>query len=320
MTRKLTINKYQYMYRAVIILSVAMAITGCKEKNVNITETASAPVTRISGIGKIMPERGISELASPVSGIVTDLPVSEGSRVKKGETLVLLDNTIQVLALRESDSRIITQQKAVESQQWLIEQKKTDISDKLRKLTDAQELLKSNATTGENVRLLQTDLDMAEHEMKKLESDLALQQSQLKEAYAQQATKRNSLEQTALKAPFDGIILDILPARGEAVSQYQTYARLAPDSRLIVNAEFDELFASKLVPGQKCEVHLPGDSVTVAEGKIVRLSADLKKKSLFSDSGDDMEDRRVREAEILLETFSGELLINTKVECTVQIN
>jgi HlyD family secretion protein len=307
------------MNKTIIFLSVAMAFTCCSEQKSHIAQTAEAPVTQVTGIGKIVPENGIIEIASPVSGIVTDLPVKEGSMVKKGEILVMLDNTSQLLAVREADSKITTQQKSVESQQWLIEHKKTEIAYKLRKLTDAQELLKSNATSGENVRSLQNDLDMTNNEMKKLESDLALQQSQLREAYAQQSIRKNNLEQTVLKAPVDGILLDIFPNRGEAVSQYQTYARLAPDTKLIVNAEFDEMFALKLVPGQKCEVRIPGDSVAIAEGKIVSLSADLKKKSLFSDSGDDLEDRRVREAEIMLSASSGELLINSKVECIVQI-
>jgi multidrug resistance efflux pump len=297
-----------------------MALTGCSNQNGQITEPAVAEVTRITGIGKIFPENGISEVASPVSGIVTDVPVAEGSSVKKGEILVVLDNTAQSLALREADSRITTQQKAVESQHWLIEQKKTDIADKERKLSDAQELLKSEAISGENVRNLQNDLEMARQEMKKLESDLALQQSQLKEAYVQQAIRKNDMEQTTLKSPVDGVVLDILPKLGEAVSQYQTYARIAPDTKLIVDAEFDEMFASKLAPGQKCTIRIPGDSVPSAEGRIIRLSADLKKKSLFSDSGDDLEDRRVREAEVSLDSISKELLINTKVECTVEIN
>lgn len=308
------------MNRAIIFLSVAIAFTGCSGKNSQVAETESVPITQVTGIGKIIPESGIIEVASPTSGIVTDLPVSESSRVKKGDILVMLDNTSQLLAVSEADSKIVTQQKAVESQQWLIEQKKTDTGNKLRKLTDAQELLKANATSGENVRNLQNDLDMANNEMKKLESDLALQQAQLREVYAQQAIRKNNLDQAALKSPVDGVVLDILPNLGEAVSQYQTYARLAPDTKLIVKAEFDEMFASKLAPGQICKVRISGDSVTVAEGKIVRLSADLKKKSLFSDSGDDLEDRRVREAEIMLDAFFGKLLINTKVECTVQIN
>ena len=155
--------------------------------------------------------------------------------------------------------------------------------------------------------------------MKKIENDLAMQQSQLDEIEVQQAVKVNALKQTALRAPADGIVLDILPKPGEAVSQYQTYARLAPDAPLVVQAEIDEMFAVSVVPGQKCMVRLAGENEQVAKGKVVRISADLKKKSLFSDSRDDLEDRRVREVLISLDTVFHPLLINTKVECTVQI-
>ncbi|HEX2968213.1 MAG TPA: HlyD family efflux transporter periplasmic adaptor subunit [Bacteroidales bacterium] len=307
------------MKRGVIFLSVVVALYGCSNQKAPVSETESIPVTQVTGIGKIIPEGGITGLASPVSGIVASIPVNEGSKVKKGDGIVLLDNTDQLLAAREADNKISIQQKAVESQQWLVEQKKTDIAEKLRKLSDAQELFESNATSGENVRNLQNDVDMANLEMKKLESDLASQQSQLKEAFIQREIKRNNLEQTILRSPIDGVVLDILPKTGEAVSQYQTYASIAPETGLIVNAEFDELFASKLASGQSCKVYLPGDSIAVAEGNVIRVSDDLKKKSLFSENGEEMEDRRVREAEISLDTVSGELLINTKVECIVQV-
>jgi HlyD family secretion protein len=302
-----------------ILLLVGIILTGCAKKQAPPPLTEVMPVTQITGIGKIVPEGGISELASPLSGIVTAIPIAEGSKVKKGDILVQLDNTEQVLAADEIANKITTQKKAVESQKWLIEQKKTALADKLRKLTDAQDLLKSGATAGENVLTLQNEYDQASQEMKKFESDLSMQQSQLDEIMVQQAVKMNDLKQTALRAPVNGVILDILPRTGEAVNQYQTYARLAPDAPLVMQAEIDEMFAPRLSPGQPCTISLPGENEPVAKGRIIRISADLKKKSLFSDSGEDLEDRRVREAEISLDSVYLELLINTKVQCTIQI-
>ncbi|MDP4227129.1 MAG: efflux RND transporter periplasmic adaptor subunit [Bacteroidota bacterium] len=307
------------MDKTLIFVLVTLIMAGCAKKQVRQPEKEVLPVTQIIGIGKIVPEGGISELASPASGIVTELPVAEGSKVKKGEVLIQLANAEQALAVLEIDKKITSQQKSIESERWLIEQKKIAMADKLRKLTDAKDLLKSGATTGENVRTLQNDYDQASQEMKKLENDLAMQQSQLNEISAQKAIKKYNLQQTTLKAPMDGIILDILPKAGEALSQYQTYARLAPDKPLIVQAEIDEMFAGKLALGQKCSVRLSGENKQVASGKVIHISADLKKKSLFSDSRDDLEDRRVREVEISLDSVSRPLLINTKVECTIQI-
>jgi multidrug efflux pump subunit AcrA (membrane-fusion protein) len=73
------------MNRAIVFFSVIIAIVGCSKQKGKIPEPANKPptaaVTQIIGIGKISPENGISEVASPVSGIVTDVTVAEGSSV-----------------------------------------------------------------------------------------------------------------------------------------------------------------------------------------------------------------------------------------------
>ena len=89
------------MNKTWILVPVIIFLTGCAKKQAQQPETETMPVTQITGIGKIIPDGGISELASPISGIVTTIPVTEGSTVKKGEILVQLDNTDQVLAVEE---------------------------------------------------------------------------------------------------------------------------------------------------------------------------------------------------------------------------
>jgi len=305
------------MNRLIYSLLLIPALIGCGKTQTAKPVSAPTPVTQIVGLGKIVPEGGISELASPVSGIITGIPVREGSKVTKGDILVQLDNRSQVLDVTEVENKMISQQKAVESARSLLNQKSIALEDKLRKLNDARDLLKAGAATGDNVNTLRNDYEQGMQEVKKLQSDLALQESQLNELSVQKEIKVNTLDHSTLRAPMDGIVLDILPRIGEAVSQYQTYARLAPDAPLIVETEIDEMFSDKLEQGQKCSVRLIGEGQPVAVGKIISISADLKKKSLFSDSGEDMQDRRVREIDISLDEVSKPLLINTKVECTV---
>ena len=307
------------MNRLLYSLLLVPAFIACGKTQTAKPDSTPPPVTQIVGLGKIVPQGGISELASPVSGIITAIPVSEGSKVKKGDVLVQLDNKNQLLDVTVAENKMISQQKAIESARLLLNQKSIALGDKLRKLNDARDLLKAGASTGDNVNTLQNDYDQGTQELKKLQSDLAMQESQLNELSVQKEIKVNALNQTTLRAPMDGTVLDILPRVGEAVSQYQTYGRLAPDAPLIVQAEIDEMFSDNLVPGQKCSVRLIGEGQPVAGGKIISISADLKKKSLFSDSGEDMQDRRVREIEIALDDVSKPLLINTKVECTVLI-
>jgi len=239
--------------------------------------------------------------------------------VKSGDLLLTLDNTDASLALSEINSRLVTQQKSIQSAELMKEQGLTRLREKERKLNDARELFDAGAVTGENVRNLQNDYDLEKQGQEKLQNDILLQESQLREIVSQKNMRSEELSRTSLRAPMDGIVLDVLPKKGEAVNRYETYMMLAPDAPLIVQAEIDEMFSNRLALGQSCEIRVAGNPQPVAQGKILSISPDLKKKSLFSDSGQDLQDRRVREIEISIDKDTN-LLIDTKVECMIHLN
>lgn len=296
-----------------------LLLFACGKKKENTDPVEVKPANIAVGIGKIIPRGGVSNLASPVAGIVSEIAVTTGNKVKSGDLLLTVDNTDASLALNEINSRLATQQKSVQSAKLLKEQGLTRLQEKERKLNDARELLVAGAVTGESVRNLQNEFDIEQQNQQKLQNDILLQESQLREIASQKSTLAEELNRTSLRAPMDGIVLDVLPKKGEAVNRYETYVILAPDAPLIVQAEIDEMFSNRLVLGQSCEIRVAGNAQPVAQGKILSISPDLKKKSLFSDSGQDLQDRRVREIEISIDSDTN-LLIDTKVECVVQLN
>jgi len=309
------------MKKQLFLLAITfLLMSACSNKGEKNAPTSVPSITSIVGIGKVIPQGGISDLAAPVSGIVKQINAQTGDIVKKGDVLLVLDNTDATFAVKEANSRLASQQGNVQSVNNMVERERTMLKENLRLLNDSRELFAVGAVSGEKVRELQNNYDQGVLQLKKLESDLNGQQALLQELSVQHASKINDLSLTQLTAPIDGTVLDITPKLGEAVTVYQTYGRMAPDAPLMVLAEIDELFAGKLVLGQLCSVTFIGDSVPVAQGKILRISPNLKKKSLFSDSGNDLEDRRVREIEVLLSDIKKPLLIETKLECTVKLN
>ena len=303
------------------LLVSILIITACNNKKENSDTTDVPPVTHIVGIGKVTPQGGISELASSASGIVREVRRKAGDTVKAGDVLLVVDETDESLSVREIDSRIASQRHAVESAKSILLQEKLVLAEKLRRLNDGRELLEVGATTGENVRILQNEYDLGVEQLKKLESDYKMQQAQLEETTIQRTSRLTALERMQFRAPIDGILLDIIPRVGEAVSLHEAYARMSPEGSLVVRAEIDELFANKLALGQRCSIKLTGgDSVLSTNEEILYISPDLKRKSLFSDSGNDLEDRRVREIEISLRNANITPLIDTKVECMVNLN
>ncbi len=86
---------------------------------------------------------------------------------------------------------------------------------------------------------------------------------------------------------------------------------------MIVRAEVDELFASKLALGQQADITAVGNDKLITKGNLISISPFLKKKSMFSEKTDDQEDRRVREIKIAIEQAEN-LIINSKVECNIK--
>lgn len=308
------------MYKKIAFFLTILIVSSCgsKQEKTEPKDTAVAP-SYIVGIGKVIPKGGIVELAAPASGIVKEINVNSGDNISRGDLILTLYSGDEVLSVKEADLRIQTQLVAVESAKIMLDHERIAHSDHKRKLDDAKELLGVGAVTGENVKTMQSEFDQKSELLKKLENDYQLQQSQLNELRVQRTVKLSDLEKTQFRAPMDGIILDINPLTGEAVSLHQKYGRLSPDKPLVVIAEIDELFADKLEIGQLCRINLHGESELAATGEIVRISPDLKRKSLFSDSGTDLEDRRIREIEISLDEINKKLFIESKVECSVQL-
>ena len=303
-------------------LSAILLLTACGNGKENNSAPTAEPlkVTQVVGIGKVIPQGGVVELAAPVSGIVKERFFAAGDKVAAGDLILVLETNEATLSLQESDAGIATQQLQLESARLAREQERIALDDLRRRHSDAEELQRVGAFTGEEVRRLQNDLDQGIERLKKVENDYRLQQSRLREMQTARAARENDLSQRSFRAPAGGTLLALTPRAGEAVTMHQPYGRIAPDGPLVVSAEIDELFADRLAMGQRCTIHLPSDRNVAATGRITNLSPDLKRKSLFSDSGSDLEDRRIREIEVSLDEVARTLFIESKVECRIEIN
>jgi hypothetical protein len=102
------------------------------------------------------------------------------------------------------------------------------------------------------------------------------------------------------------------------VSQFSTYAELAPSGPEIVKAEVDELFADRLKTGQDAEIRYIGSDSAIATGKLYFVSPYLTRKSLFSGKTGEQEDRMVRQVKIALSS-TADIIINSRVECVIKV-
>lgn len=279
---------------------------------------ADAAVAEIIATGKIEPEGELATLAAASGGLVEKVFRQDGDSMRANELLVQLDDELERLRIAELNAQLATQQTQVAIEQASLRETEVKLRNKTRLLASGQRLLDKGAETAQSVEDLQTEVSMLEAAAERLQTSVRLAQSRLEEIRQQRLRAETERARKQLRAPFAGIILDMKASPGAALSQYASYAEVAPQGPNVVRAEVDELFADRLQLGQQVEIRYTGTDQIIATGTITRLAPYLKKKSLFSENASDQEDRRVREVRIGLKTQQG-LIINAKVECVIKL-
>jgi RND family efflux transporter MFP subunit len=146
---------------------------------------ASGPVIT----GSVEPERK-ADLRAEVSAIVLKVLKENGDVVKRGDVLVVLDETSIRDAMNSADEALRASQQALDQAQRSLERTKT---------------LKASGM------ISQQSLDDAEVKRNNAQSDLAAARSRVASARQQQA-------RTVVRAPFDGIVSDRKVSAGDTAS------------------------------------------------------------------------------------------------------
>ena len=208
-------------------------------------------------------------VASQITGVVADVPVSEGQSVKAGDILVILDD-------REARATVLQAEGAVAQAEARMRQ--------LRELTQpsAQEALKQAqatlvnaeaaydrarrlAASGTGTRVTLDDatksLDIARAGVRNAEfqvyttrpggSDYVLAETQLRQAAAALTTAQSRLSYTTIMAPRDGVLISRNVERGNVVQPSTVLMMLSPTGDTQVVVQVDEKNLGLIAIGQK---------------------------------------------------------------------
>lgn len=303
---------------SVVLISSCGSDKKSDSENTTVPATVKNEITRVVGIGKIEPENEIVSLSAASGGIVNKVLKKDGERAEKGEALVVLDSEGEESDVAQLRAQVSIQENQVIIDRLSVEETELKLADKKRLMESTGSLLRDGAETAKNYEDLKTEVAILENNLEKAKAVLALSNSGLSKSRAELQNALNELGKRTLRAPSAGVILDMKCLPGSSLAQFAEYALFAPDGNLIARCEIDEMFAGKIKAGQKAEISLVGNSDVITTGKVVSASPFLKRKSIFSETPGDREDRRVREVVILLEE-PADLLINSMIECKILI-
>lgn len=190
-------------------------------------------------------------LAPDVAGKVVAAPIERGSLVKEGDVILQLDDRSAKLALQEAEASVADAQLKVD---WARSE-----------LSRNQTLLKPGA------------ISALDYERLKLNG--ATTQSMLTAATARRDSAQKALNDTVLRAPFSGMIVERLAEAGEYVTTSTGVALLVATHELRLIIQVPETEVGQVREGQVASFKVPAFPQATFTGTVKHLGGALREST-----------------------------------------
>ena len=204
--------------------------------------------TVLNATGYVVAQRKAS-VASKATGRLTWLGVQEGSRVKKDDVIARLED-LDVKATREQAEANVQVARA-------------NLTQGQAELKEAGNALKRSQGLLEQGFVSQASHDVAAARYDKARAQIASQEAAIAAALANLRGAKVAVEQTFIRAPFDGVVLtkaanvgDIVTPFSSALDTKGAVVTMADMTTLEVEADVSESSLAKVRVGQPVEIQL----------------------------------------------------------------
>jgi RND family efflux transporter MFP subunit len=220
-------------------------------------------ITVLNATGRVVAARKAA-VSTKATGRLEWLGVQEGTRVKEGDVIARLENA-DVAAARDSAVANVAAAKAN------LDQGEAELRDSERNLRRTRELYEKKFVSA-------AALDTAIARNEKAKASIAALRAAIGVAQANARQAEVALEQTLIRAPFDGIVLtknanvgDILTPFSSATDSKGAVVNMADMKTLEVEADVSESSIAKIRDGMPTEIQLDAYPEMRLRGKVSRI-------------------------------------------------
>ncbi len=225
---------------------------------------------QVFGLGKVG-ARVVSNVGFKVAGVLTDLSADQGDLVRKGTVLARLD-------AHEVEAQLAVAKAGVSQAQATIGKAQADRESAEASLTNARavsarraDLARSGYASKEEAQNTEALMRIARANLDVAASGVTLAQAGLEEATAQVAYTQATLDNYALRAPYDALVVSRNLQLGSMPVPGQPVYNLVEPQTIWILSYVDERLAGPLRIGQKAQIVLrsrPGERLP---GHIARI-------------------------------------------------
>ncbi len=325
-----------------VLVGAGIGVTAALRTNHQIDPSKLATVDRgdiarsVVATGKVQPLAKV-EVKSKASGIVKQLFVDYGDRVKSGQVLAELDKEELAARVREAQATLQAAQAALEAAQATCERNQVeaegpDVPFLKSSMERAQRLHQDGLIAKSLLEDAEKAYQLALNKQMAAQRNAAVSRAERERAKAQVAQAQAALERaeqdlrnSTITSPIGGLALSRDVQVGDAVSsilvlgsQATLVMTLGDVSEVYVLGKVDEADIGKVYPGQPARIVVESFKDKKFEGKVTKISPLGKEKdnvttfevrvSIQNPSGE-LKANMSANAEIILEEKKGVLLI-----------
>lgn len=253
-------DRKKIIYAGIAILIAAGILYGWlfgSVKKVDVVQVVKGSIVKeVIDTGYVQPVDS-NDLYSAQNSTVKQLPVEVGQSVKKGQTLVVLENLDLTIQLRDTRSLLSQALLNAEGSKAALDKASAELEDAKANYTRIQNLLETGAATRVEYDKAGLQVHINEKSVQEasamLEAGLA-QVEGLKQSLAALSAKE---EQLTVKSPLDGTILAVPVKLGQVVYSGVLLATVAESDKLEVKADILSDDLGQVAVGQKVTITAP---------------------------------------------------------------
>lgn len=245
-----------------------------------------------TSISSVVSEREC-RVACEVGGRLVELPWEEGDPVEAGAVVARVDDAAHEAALRRAEAlaavaaaRLAMGEAAVALERVQIELSleaaETTLALARKSFVRSDELTRRGGAARAKYDLERQNYEVAlvtrdaKGEMRRkldlLEAECAVHRAALRQAEADVALARITLERCTVRAPYAGVVSRRHAVRGETVAPGQPLVTLIDPDAVYLNALIDEVDIGRVEVGSSCEISLDAFPERPLAGRVIRVS------------------------------------------------
>lgn len=301
--KKHHLKKKRFWFAGVLILA-ALGTAGYftykwyfKKDNSNVSKNES--VYSAFARGRIDVEGSIVKLSANRDGVVKELLVEEGEKVKKGQILCKQDDIKERLVWENCKAEALLAEKKIEPIKVTLEASK-------RELNRHEKLIRNEAIS-------KVKWDELKDLVERLSAEVQVAEAEFKVSQAKQRQAEYEMELKTIRAPDDGKILrtDIRPGYGISTLNVTVLFLFVPNAPFIVRAEIEEKFIKAIKPGVMADIMPDSDENKIYKAKVIKVGNYLGPKRQVLDEPNEKND--VRTTECILSIEEKDLILGQRV-------